>query len=260
MNLSHQARRRIVAGITVGGLLTADDLAAYRSQLREPLCVGHRGARVWTNPPPSVGGSIVADALSRLPDDLGGRDGRWSVVAEVLADATARRRGPGQVPTGTTHVSVVDADGGLAAITTSNGSGSGTVVPANGGALTFRLTVHGLATHASRRTEGVSAIEKFLPIMAALAALEQRRNRVVDPLMEELTAELQAQTAALNAEAERMRANTARMNREAELFRWKTAQMEDLVARAERGELTQEEAEAELLTISMLSDADGLED
>ena len=57
------------------------------------------------------------------------------------------------------------------------------IVPANGGALTFRLTVHGRATHASRRTEGVSAIEKFLPIMAALADLEQRRNRVVDPLM-----------------------------------------------------------------------------
>ena len=28
------------------------------------------------------------------------------------------------------------------------------LVPANAGALTFRLTVHGLATHASRRTEG----------------------------------------------------------------------------------------------------------
>ncbi|MBK9365336.1 MAG: hypothetical protein IPO67_07800 [Deltaproteobacteria bacterium] len=91
-------------------------------------------------------------------------------------------------------------------------------------------------------------------------ATKAERSARAGALMEELTAELQAQTAALNAEAERMRADTARMNREAELFRWKTAQMEDLVARAERGELTQEEAEAELLTISMLSDADGLED
>ena len=91
-------------------------------------------------------------------------------------------------------------------------------------------------------------------------ATQAERSARAGALMEELTAELQAQTALLNAEAEQMRANTARMNREAELYRWKTAQMEDLVARAERGELTQEEAEAELLTISMMSDADGLED
>ncbi len=57
------------------------------------------------------------------------------------------------------------------------------VMPANGGALTFRLTVRGRATHASRRTEGVSAIDKLLPIMAALADLERRRNVDVDPLM-----------------------------------------------------------------------------
>ncbi|MDI1289662.1 MAG: ArgE/DapE family deacylase [bacterium] len=58
------------------------------------------------------------------------------------------------------------------------------IMPANGGALTFRLTVRGRATHASRRTEGVSAIDKLLPIMAALAELEARRNADVDPLME----------------------------------------------------------------------------
>lgn len=57
------------------------------------------------------------------------------------------------------------------------------VMPANGGALTFRLTVRGLATHASRRTEGVSAIDKLVPLMAALADLEARRNVSVDPLM-----------------------------------------------------------------------------
>lgn len=58
------------------------------------------------------------------------------------------------------------------------------IMPANGGALTFRLTVRGRATHASRRTEGVSAIDKLLPIMAALADLEARRNVDVDPLMQ----------------------------------------------------------------------------
>jgi acetylornithine deacetylase len=58
------------------------------------------------------------------------------------------------------------------------------IIPANGGALTFRLTVRGLATHASRRTEGVSVIEKFMPVLTALHELEARRNADVDPLME----------------------------------------------------------------------------
>ncbi len=58
------------------------------------------------------------------------------------------------------------------------------VVPANGGALTFRLHVPGRAAHASRRTSGVSAVENFVPVFRALRALEARRNRVTDPLMD----------------------------------------------------------------------------
>jgi acetylornithine deacetylase len=57
------------------------------------------------------------------------------------------------------------------------------LIPANGGALTFRLVVRGAATHASRRTEGVSAIEKFIPVMQAITAYEAERNADVDPLM-----------------------------------------------------------------------------
>jgi len=57
------------------------------------------------------------------------------------------------------------------------------LVTANAGALTFRLRVPGRATHASRRSEGVSAVEKFLPVLAALQALEAARNASVDPLM-----------------------------------------------------------------------------
>ncbi|HEX7186785.1 MAG TPA: ArgE/DapE family deacylase [Actinomycetes bacterium] len=57
------------------------------------------------------------------------------------------------------------------------------IVPANGGALTFRLRVTGLATHASRRTEGVSAVSKLVPLLAALDRLEASRNADVDPLL-----------------------------------------------------------------------------
>lgn len=58
------------------------------------------------------------------------------------------------------------------------------IVPANGGALTFRLVVRGAATHASRRSEGVSAIEKFTLALTALTELESVRNAHVDPLMQ----------------------------------------------------------------------------
>jgi acetylornithine deacetylase len=57
------------------------------------------------------------------------------------------------------------------------------VAPAQAGAFTFRITVPGLSAHACVREEGVSAIEKFLPIHAALLELEATRNRgVKDPL------------------------------------------------------------------------------
>ena len=57
------------------------------------------------------------------------------------------------------------------------------LAPAQAGALTFRITVPGLSAHACVREEGVSAIEKFLPIHAALLSLERERNQAVqDPL------------------------------------------------------------------------------
>lgn len=58
------------------------------------------------------------------------------------------------------------------------------LVPATAGALTFRLRVPGRATHASRRTEGESALEHFWPVWSALRELERQRNRRADPLMQ----------------------------------------------------------------------------
>ena len=60
---------------------------------------------------------------------------------------------------------------------------NGTVIVANAGALTFRLDVHGRAAHASVRDEGVSAIDKLVPVLAALAELERTRNADPDPLL-----------------------------------------------------------------------------
>ncbi len=61
------------------------------------------------------------------------------------------------------------------------------VIVAHAGAITFRLTVPGRAAHASRRREGVSALDKLFALMQALAADEASRNEAeTDPLMTEL--------------------------------------------------------------------------
>ena len=85
------------------------------------------------------------------------------------------------------HSVVSEEDGGLGAFATMmrghRGDAaviteptSGRVVVANAGALTFELRIPGRAAHASVRRSGHSAIDAFLPVHAALRALEARRN------------------------------------------------------------------------------------
>jgi acetylornithine deacetylase len=61
------------------------------------------------------------------------------------------------------------------------------VVCAQAGALTFEGVVHGVAAHAAHRLEGVSAIDRYVPVHAALAAHERALNADVrHPLMRSL--------------------------------------------------------------------------
>ena len=53
------------------------------------------------------------------------------------------------------------------------------LVPAQGGALVFRLVVEGRATHAALRSRGVSALEKSLPFFEDLRELERERAATV---------------------------------------------------------------------------------
>jgi len=81
------------------------------------------GAWIWTNPPPAFGGAIVLEALGLVPTT----GNPWAELPEALRRATARHRAGAQVPRGTTHLSVIDSQGHVAALSLSNGSGSGTV-------------------------------------------------------------------------------------------------------------------------------------
>jgi acetylornithine deacetylase len=135
--------------------------------------------------------------------DRGGRDvlvGRGSCdmkagVVAALAALTALRdadvRTVGRVAL---HGVVSEEDGGLGAFgTLARGhSGDACVIPeptdrcvvtAVAGALTFRLQVPGRAAHGSSRADGVSAVEAFLPVHAALLELERERCADPDPLM-----------------------------------------------------------------------------
>lgn len=61
------------------------------------------------------------------------------------------------------------------------------VVLAHGGSLVFRITVKGKSAHGGFRNEGVSAVEKFIPIFQDLLAWEAERNATLShPLMDYL--------------------------------------------------------------------------
>ena len=47
-----------------GGLITREDLAAYRVKWREPIAITYRGYTVYTMPPPSGGGVTLAEILN----------------------------------------------------------------------------------------------------------------------------------------------------------------------------------------------------
>lgn len=149
-----------------GGSLGRDDLANYRAVRRRPLTVGYGGARLFTNPPPSTGGILIAFALEllkgrNLKDETFGSFRHLSTLAGVMeltnkarvesrlneegAAAASRLLDPGFLDAyrrevlgrpaavrGTTHISVIDRAGNAAALTLSNGEGSGYIAPGTG--------------------------------------------------------------------------------------------------------------------------------
>lgn len=163
--------RQLVADCAAhGGHLTRQDLEGYDVERRSPLIVERLGARFALNPPPAVGGLLVGLGLSLMPVDGLSAAGFGSLthlqrLVRVLAAIDDERRDrridallpqeaeayldPARVATiarslgapasrspvarrGTTHISVADEAGNVAALTVSNGSGSGYLLPGTG--------------------------------------------------------------------------------------------------------------------------------
>lgn len=160
----------------LGGQLTLDDLAGYRVQRRLPVTAQACGARVWLNAPPSPGGSLVAHALACL-DSTGAGPAGWGsaghalAVAEAQAEANRRRLAdPALFSRGTTHLSVVDGDGNLAALTVSNGEGCGYVLPGTGILMNNMLGEEDLNPGGFHRwPEGSRLASMMCPTVARLA-------------------------------------------------------------------------------------------
>jgi gamma-glutamyltranspeptidase/glutathione hydrolase len=134
-----------------GGALTAKDLAAFRAYGREPLAIPYRGGKVFATPELTCGPTLahtlrllqqnvqpsggepdasayteyalaLQSAYRERLQDMGDADGRRALGAEMLAPAC------------TTHFSVVDRDGNMAAVTQTllSGFGSKFVAPQSG--------------------------------------------------------------------------------------------------------------------------------
>ncbi len=142
-----------------GGHLRRDDLSAYRVIERAPLLHRYRGYQVATNPPPSSGGTLINFALATLNDHplsgtAFGHTRHLRTLARVMAHTNVARRdgiiarsaqhramldeylaaidGHPVNTRGTTHISAIDNAGNSAALTLSNGEGSGELLPGSG--------------------------------------------------------------------------------------------------------------------------------
>jgi gamma-glutamyltranspeptidase/glutathione hydrolase len=182
--------RSIAADIEAGGgALTIDDLAGYRAELREPLVIPYRGGEVHATPQLTCGPTL-AHTLRRLqenwrpaaagPDaaaytayalalqsayrerlrDMGDADGRRALGAEHLA------------PSCTTHFSVVDRYGNMAAVTQTLLSSFGakfvtpqTGVTMNNGIMWFDPTQGG----ANALAPGKRCLTNYTPVLARTA-------------------------------------------------------------------------------------------
>ncbi len=147
-----------------GGLITAEDLAAYKVISRQPIESSYRSYQIYTNPPPSSGGALIAHTLKLLEKyDLASISyGSFEYLQHLIeammrTNAVRRKRLDAYINDGdvldwlladakmhddhirlssrlgnTTHFSVMDSLGNAVSMTSSNGSGSGIAVPGTG--------------------------------------------------------------------------------------------------------------------------------
>ncbi|WP_340105114.1 gamma-glutamyltransferase [Rhodohalobacter sp. 8-1] len=149
-----------------GGHLTAADLKRYSVVKRRPARFMYRGHEVFINPPPASGGILIAFALKLLEsvvkkipvrgsleyidllaqiqhmtnkarmdaflDDPSSDPVGYLLDPEYLDQYKKMVRDRAAFYRGTTQISIADGEGNLASLTSSNGEGSGVMIPGTG--------------------------------------------------------------------------------------------------------------------------------
>ncbi len=174
-----EAARTELVGATV--TLPGRDPAAPRLCVSGHLDVVGAGTERWARAPFS--GDIAGDAVH----GRGSLDMKGGVVAALHAMAALRAAGTSLAGDVVLQAVASEEDGGLGtfAALQRDADFAACLIPeptelalvcAHGGALTFTGTVRGRTAHAAMRLEGVSAIDRYIPIHAALHAHEQAIN------------------------------------------------------------------------------------
>ena len=147
-------RALVAAMADQGGLITADDLAAYEPVVRPAHRLTMGDWEIATNPPPSVGGPMLAVMLAELARRT---DWTWDDAIEIQRQVLGYRRSVHDLSpdleadgldllarigehglsalhgsSSTAHVSAVDSDGNACAITMSSGYSAGLCIPGTG--------------------------------------------------------------------------------------------------------------------------------
>jgi len=187
-----EVAREELPGVEV--MLPGADPDAPRLALCAHVDVVPEGTEPWTHGPWSgaledgwvwgrgsvdmKGGAVAAlHALSAAGSAHGGRAPRGDVVLLLVASEEDGGQGA---------FAALQRDHAFAGVVLPEPTGFD-VVCAHAGALTFEGVVRGVGAHAAERLHGVSAIDRYLPVHAALGALEAEVNADVDhPLMRAL--------------------------------------------------------------------------
>ena len=150
-----------------GGLLTREDLEQYEVEVRKPMRIHYKDARLYCNPPPAAGGEMIACMLSLLEyANVGQFPANSLERVQILANAmkvadhfrsigqtnySAKNLGKWksyfdetrqqplskspEITEGrghTTHISIIDADSNAVGMTFSHGEGNGFIIPGTG--------------------------------------------------------------------------------------------------------------------------------
>ncbi len=151
------ARKLTSDSLELGGFLSYQDLENYKTIIRKPLSFKHRNNTVLTNGLPSIGGPILALAMSKLkdkrydysPDDKQHVQQLFSIfewleqidrtpqgLSQLLAkqgiNSPSWQTGNSSKWGSTTHFNIMDEQGNAVAVTTSNGEGSGYMLEGTG--------------------------------------------------------------------------------------------------------------------------------